>query len=131
MPIVVVGARETAASFRAGMAEIAASLRWAMSDYGKTLQEGVRAHASGRPGPNVISGAYRSSIGYVLSGSGPVVSVEVGSDQPYGRRLEFGFHGTDSIGRLYDQGPFPHFDPALDESADSLGLALTLMVGAL
>jgi hypothetical protein len=32
-------------------------------------------------------------------------------------RLEFGFVGVDSIGRHYNQPPFPHFRPAEDEVA--------------
>jgi hypothetical protein len=37
----------------------------------------------------------------------------IGTDLPYGRRLEFGFTGTDSLGRNYAQPPFPHVQPAL------------------
>ena len=36
------------------------------------------------------------------------------TDEPYARRLEFGFHGADSRGRVYNQGPRPHWGPAAD-----------------
>lgn len=130
MSIVIVGARETAASFRAGMVEVEGQLRAAMSDYGQTLTEAIQGHASGRPGPNVITDVYRSSWGYVVSGSGGSVSVEVGTDAPQGYRLELGYHGTDSRGRSYNQPPFGHVDVSVEETSDVLALALTLMVGA-
>jgi hypothetical protein len=38
----------------------------------------------------------------------------VGPDVPYGRRIELGFIGTDSLGRKYHQGPRPYLRPAFD-----------------
>lgn len=75
--------------------------------------------ASGRPGPNVITGQYRGSwkaepFG-VPDGGGAVV----GTREPQGRRLEFGFYDmTDSIGRHYFQPPFPHVGPSVNELED-------------
>lgn len=74
----------------------------------------IRGNASGRPGPNVISGDYRGSwkphphrIPY--GGTNTLATTE-----PQGRRLEFGYMGmTDSIGRTFHQPPFPHVQPAL------------------
>lgn len=43
-------------------------------------------------------------------------TVIVGNDQPQGPRLEFGFVGADSLGRVYNQAPRPHLRPALDEN---------------
>ncbi len=43
-------------------------------------------------------------------------TVIVGNDQPQGPRLEFGFVGADSLGRIYNQAPRPHLRPALDEN---------------
>lgn len=84
---------------------------------GTILLARTRAYASGRPGPNVITGAYRSSIRVRYEGNpaaGTVMAV-VGSDAPQAARLEFGFRGVDSLGRKYDQPPFPHFSRALDD----------------
>lgn len=36
----------------------------------------------------------------------------VGSNQPYAARIELGFHGYDSMGRFYNQGPQPWLLPA-------------------
>lgn len=79
------------------------------------LRNAIRQNASGRPGPNVITGAYRASWRVedfpVPNGGG----AEIGTDKPQGRRLEFGFYDmTDSIGRHYFQPPFPHVEPAVN-----------------
>jgi hypothetical protein len=76
----------------------------------------IQQNASGRPGPNVITGAYRSSWRIepfaVPDGGG----AEVGTDKPQGRRLEYGFYDmTDSIGRHFYQPPFPHVQPAVND----------------
>lgn len=39
-------------------------------------------------------------------------AVYVGSNQPYAARIELGFHGYDSMGRFYNQGPQPWLLPA-------------------
>lgn len=80
------------------------------------LRDRIRANASGPPGPNVITGRYRESWAIeefpVPNGGG----AEVGTRQPQGRRLEFGFYDmTDSLGRHYFQPPFPHVEPAVTE----------------
>ena len=73
----------------------------------------VRNHASKRPGPRVVTGAYRDSWGArMLKGrAGQQVGV-VHTNHPAAHRLEYGFVGTDSLGRRYNQQPFPHFRPA-------------------
>jgi hypothetical protein len=79
----------------------------------------IRFNASGRPGPNIITGDYFDSWEppkpfAVPDGGGAVV----GTTKPQGRRLEYGFYDmTDSIGRHYFQPPFPHVQPAVDELA--------------
>jgi hypothetical protein len=80
--------------------------------YGSRLLTMVRANASGRPGPRVQTGDYRRSINLDIAGVRGSVSATVGTNRPQGRRLEFGFNGTDSAGRSYNQPPLPHFGPA-------------------
>ncbi|MEV6840311.1 HK97 gp10 family phage protein [Streptomyces sp. NPDC051133] len=79
----------------------------------KALVAQVQRNASGRPGPRVITGRYRSSWQSDVHRAGPVIVAEVGTNAPQGRRLEFGFVGVDSIGRHYNQPPFPHLGPAV------------------
>jgi hypothetical protein len=80
----------------------------------------IRMNASGRPGPNIITGAYWDSWQVepfpVSDGGGAVV----GTTKPQGRRLEYGFYDmTDSLGRHFFQVPRPHVEPAVTElSAD-------------
>lgn len=81
--------------------------------YGDILMFAVRTNASGRPGPEPITGEYRSSIMNQYSETGNKASSEVITYQPQGFRLEYGFYGTDSIGREADTAPYPHFMPAL------------------
>lgn len=92
------------------------------------LQRAVVRNASGRPGPNAITGDYRRRINRRVMRWGATSSGLVGTDAPQGRRLELGFVGTDSLGRVYDQAPFPHFGPALDEAAPALQAALAEVI---
>lgn len=87
--------------------------------YGALVELQIRANASGRPGPRAPTGQYRASINaeYRISATDAVASI--GTNAPQGRRLEFGFVGPDSLGRIYNQPPFPHFGPAIDKYADA------------
>jgi hypothetical protein len=77
------------------------------------LQSIVRGRASGRPGPQVLTGRYVTSIGVRVNHSPTVARAEVGTDHPEGFRLERGFHGTDRLGRHFVDSPgHPHFGPA-------------------
>lgn len=86
---------------------------------GRLLRALIMERASGRPGPNVISGDYRSSWKpepFAVPDGGGVV---IGTRKPQGRRLEYGFYDmTDSIGRHFFQVPRPHVDPAVNELSE-------------
>ena len=74
----------------------------------------IRANASGRPGPNVITGRYRSSWETATRSLPYGAECTIGTEAPQGRRLEFGFYNmTDSLGRHFFQPPFPHVGPAI------------------
>jgi hypothetical protein len=55
---------------------------------------------------------FRSITTRVEVGGGHVVG-HVGSNMAYARRLELGFTGSDSLGRIYDQAPRPYMRPGL------------------
>ncbi|MFI0929625.1 hypothetical protein ACH4TP_37740 [Streptomyces sp. NPDC021012] len=74
----------------------------------------IRGNASGRPGPNVITGDYRNSWRAVTLRIPYGAMCTLGTNRPQGRRLEYGFYGTDSLGRTYAQPPFAHVGPAID-----------------
>lgn len=83
---------------------------------GVLLQARIKSRASGRPGPNIVTGQYVASWKNELTLEGvAIATATVSTDQPQGRRLEYGFIGTDSLGRNYHQPAFPHVGPALDE----------------
>lgn len=88
-----------------------------VSHYGQLLNTSIKAHASGRPGPNAPTGDYRRSWAHKITRDGETITSTNGTNKPQGRRLEFGFTGTDSLGRTYDQPPYPHVGPAFDEVA--------------
>ncbi|MFJ1837841.1 hypothetical protein ACIOJ9_28725 [Streptomyces sp. NPDC088175] len=77
------------------------------------LQSLIRAAASGRPGPNAITGRYRASWQVQVHPRQHGATATVGTFAPQARRLELGFYGTDALGRVYAQPPFPHVAPAL------------------
>lgn len=85
----------------------------------------VKANASGRPGPRAITGNYRASINAQEATSSPLrPEWVIGTPAPQGARLEHGFHDVDSLGRHYEQDPFPHFEPAADPTSVYLGSEL-------
>ncbi|MFI0912496.1 HK97 gp10 family phage protein [Streptomyces abikoensis] len=116
-----------AALDRSGVAAMAA-VHTTMEHSAQALKARVQQAASGRPGPNVITGRYRASWEAQVTGAGPVVTAEVGTSAPQARRLEYGFVGADSLGRVYNQAPRPHLGPAVQEAGpvmlDKLGLAV-------
>ncbi|MEV4975515.1 HK97 gp10 family phage protein [Streptomyces scopuliridis] len=74
----------------------------------------IRSNASGRPGPNIITGQYWASWQTRTRAIPYGAQCTIGTDRPQGRRLEFGFFDmTDSLGRHYYQPPFPHVGPAI------------------
>lgn len=124
----------TAVSVAADLAEIGALLPEAIhrvtKQFTAVLQRQVVANASGRPGPNAVTGDYRRSINRLTTKYATGSIGRVGTNKPQARRLEFGFVGTDSLGRTYDQPPYPHFGPALDEVAPLYEAAVALVPGA-
>ncbi|MEU3559666.1 hypothetical protein [Kitasatospora sp. NPDC006786] len=77
------------------------------------LEAAIRAGASGRPGPGVQTGDYRRSWTTEVHATPAGVEAIVGTARPQAARLEYGFSGADSLGRVYHQPPFPHVGPAV------------------
>lgn len=76
------------------------------------LETRIKAHASGRPGPRAPTGDYRRSWTTRHHGMASTVA----TNKPQARRLEYGFYGPDRLGRVYNQQPYPHVGPAVDET---------------
>lgn len=75
---------------------------------------GMTAGRDPGTGPAVVSGRLRNSI--VITEQGPTgkwgYQATVAPTVKYARRLELGFSGADSLGRVYDQPAYPFFGPA-------------------
>lgn len=107
-----VDTRGLEAAFATAGTALPLALQRVSVDYGYQALAMIRRNASGRPGPNAPTGDYRRSwtIKFHLSGN-----VTIGTNAPQGRRLEHGFTGTDSLGRVYAQKAYPHVGPAVRE----------------
>ncbi|WP_399559287.1 HK97 gp10 family phage protein (plasmid) [Streptomyces sp. NBC_00873] len=93
---------------------IGPAIQRAVRHTGELGRARIRGNASGRPGPNVITGQYRNSWETQNRRLPHGALCTIGTNAPQGRRLEFGFMGmTDSIGRTFHQPPFPHVGPAI------------------
>lgn len=108
----------------------------AVRDHGSLLLAEVKRRANvprtvkrpgvpgGTDGPRLLTGHYNRSIAQRFTETRTRATAEVGTNAPQGRRLELGFHGTDALGRSYQQRPYPHFGPALDEIGPRFARAL-------
>ena len=83
--------------------------------WGHRLETTIKGNASGRPGPRAITGNYRRSWNTQMTRHLGGAAAIVGTGAPQGRRLEMGFVGVDSLGRHYNQPPFPHVRPAMQQ----------------
>jgi hypothetical protein len=62
------------------------------------------------------TGDYRRRVHVEMTTEGIHPVALIGTDRPDARRHEFGFDGPDSLGRVYHQGPSPHWRPAWDHN---------------
>lgn len=78
-----------------------------------------------RPGhpPHVLHGRLRQSItnSGIRQTASTRMGIMVGTNVEYAARLEYGFVGTDSLGRKVSQAPRPFLRRALRESLKSIG----------
>jgi hypothetical protein len=124
-------AGEVAAELRHATGTVNAFVGLQTARFTQLLRTRVRARASGRPGPRRQTGDYRRSIGAQTAQIAPGVwQGTVGTNAPQGRRLEYGFVGQDSLGRTYNQPPYPHFGPAVDETEPQYTAAMVQIAAA-
>jgi hypothetical protein len=109
------GVAEFARSLEGHVTRASAAARAAVAESAAELEKEAKKNASGRPGPNVITGTLRRGIKHT-----PIVpfgvrgwATEVGPTVIYSRRIELGFAGPDSLGRVFDPTKrYPFFLPA-------------------
>lgn len=88
--------------------------------HGTLLYMRVKAAAPRGDGDGGDGRDYAGSIVMVPQRRGLNTTVEVGTPEEYGERLEFGFHGQDALGRRYNQQPQPHWYPAARQTGKEL-----------
>jgi hypothetical protein len=110
------GVPEFAAALEKTVARASIEARAAVVEVASELEKAAKQNASGRPGPNVISGTLRRSLKHDPVEPWGVAGwrTRVGPTVIYARRIELGFRGVDSLGRLYDDFGYPYFEPAFD-----------------
>lgn len=110
--------------------DVQKKVRTTVTLFSAKLQRAVKSHASqakgGPVGPGVrrITGNYLGSINRKTTHRPDVSIAQVGSSAPQARRLELGFHGTDSLGRSYSQGALPHFSKGLEDVESQFAQAI-------
>lgn len=113
MPLAIVIDDRELKAFQQRMTRVPRRVKRDMEDIVKehaaNVLKYVKENASGRPGPNVVTGEYQAHFFMQQFGQYDWL---VGNSSPQAARLEFGFVGSDSLGRHYHQAPFPHFRPA-------------------
>lgn len=73
--------------------------------------------------PHKRSGDLQGSFKFVVKTGIISVALRVFTDNPYAARLEFGFIGTDSLGRNINQGPRPYWRPVIAKSRIGVAVA--------
>jgi hypothetical protein len=86
---------------------------------------GVRPSLPGEP-PKKVSGQLFNSIQTRIIVSGAKYVGTVFTNVEYALRLEYGFVGTDVLGRSYDQAPRPFMRPGLEKSLPAVKSATGL-----
>lgn len=105
------------AANRASTVEVAAEVeRAAKSNFEGQHPPGTPRIPNASMKPNVVTGTLRRSIRStgVQRLAGGYTST-VGPTVIYGRRVELGFKGADSLGRHYNQPAYPYFGPGVKE----------------
>jgi hypothetical protein len=80
----------------------------------------LKLAASGRPGPRRVTGDYTRSMNMQVARSAGGVSASIGTNAAQALRLEYGFVGSDSLGRRYNQQALPHFAPTFEWLASAV-----------
>lgn len=102
--------------------DIAKTAKQAPAFIGKVVEKNgeellflVKLGATGwKGGPEVITGRYNNSIRKEVDRSGGVTTVTVGTDEPYGLKLEVGGLVNGPQGDIRTIAPHPHFSTAID-----------------
>lgn len=120
-----------APEFEAALAAMVARVRVGAVKAAQDAAHLVEGAAKGRA--PVETGTLRRSIRSWISREDVTeTGYSVGPTVVYARRIELGFHGPDSLGRVYHQGPHPYLKPAVQDSLPGIARIIqTRMAAAL
>lgn len=79
------------------------------AQYAPAMLESMRKASVTPPGPHKRTGDYQKAWSATFTQK----SITLSNPSPQTKRLEYGFVGRDSLGRLYHQPPFPHIRPVM------------------
>ncbi|MFD3456826.1 HK97 gp10 family phage protein [Streptomyces sp. NPDC058691] len=105
---------QVAAQLQARAVTVLPSTVSVVRHYAMLLETQIKANASGRPGPNAPTGDYRRSWTHEVHIGLDGVTAVVGTNKPQAARLEYGYVGPDSLGRVFNQPPYAHVGPAVE-----------------
>ena len=116
MPIEISGIGGFAAAIDALKARVDVASRTAVESGAHLIE------AMAKPETPVKSGRLRRSIGVldVTSLGAGIYQARVAPQTVYGRRIELGFHGQDSLGRTYNQSGNPYFQRGTNRALASM-----------
>lgn len=118
--ITTVGAVELAVGLEQWGTDVAPKARSILRHYAELVRSDVIARAAGQ----LDVTDYTSTIHVAYGADSRWLRADIGTDDPAGYRHEFGFVGTDVLGRHYHDRPRPHFGPALDRYAAAFEAAI-------
>ena len=120
MELNLAGLKEFSAAIDKMIADVDIATHLAVSKGISVIERQAKENATGRPGPNIEFGNLRRSIRSTpvqALGAGSYMA-EVGPRMIYGRRIELGMQGPDSLGRQINQQPYPFLGPAVKWATD-------------
>lgn len=85
----------------------------------RNIQMNLSGSRAGMPGK--VTGQYQNNWRVVKLDNDPNPIYGVITTAPQSDRLEYGFVGADSLGRMYHQAPMPHRRPAVEAARKEMG----------
>jgi hypothetical protein len=73
----------------------------------------TRPRVGPEEGPRALTGSFRASMNVRFERTPVMTTAHIGTNDPRGTVLEYGFEGVDSAGRHRHQQSYPSFGPAL------------------
>jgi hypothetical protein len=115
----ILGLSEFGAALTRVSSKVDAGSKRAIARAAAKVEKEAKENAAGSPGPDVVTGTLRRGVVHTAVHRSGLFGwqSEVGPTVIYSRRIDLGFFGEDSLGRIYAQQPRPYFTPAWEKAA--------------